>query len=118
MYGAMAAKSIVVVSSDRSCVDEIIDGGRIDGAVMIPSVVQLNQHVGLRGVITDGPHKTTLGVSVHLNESRQTGVSRYLIVTHSAEAAHEVSCANPNSTMPIRHLSSPERMFVVTLPAR
>jgi hypothetical protein len=41
-------------------VNEIINGRAINGAIVIPSVIQLNQHVRLRGVIADLSHKAAL----------------------------------------------------------
>jgi hypothetical protein len=56
----MASETLIVVGPDRACVNEIIDGRTINRTVVIPSVVQLYQHVGLRSVVTDCAHKTAL----------------------------------------------------------
>jgi hypothetical protein len=61
MHRGMASETLIVVAPHRVCVNEIIDGRAINGAIVIPSVVQLNQHVGLRGIVADFAYKTALG---------------------------------------------------------
>jgi hypothetical protein len=57
----MASEILIVVGSDRACMNEIIDRGAINRAIMVPSIVQFNQHVRLSTVVTDGAHKAALG---------------------------------------------------------
>jgi len=57
----MTSEFLIIVGPNRACVDEIIHRAVVNRAIVIPSVVQLNQHVGLRSVITDHSHKAALG---------------------------------------------------------
>ena len=97
VHRATASEILIVIAPDRACVNEAIDGSAINRAIMIPSLVQLSQHVGFGGVVTDLTHKAALRFSVHVKVPRHTGVSRYFISRHSAKAGATAAAKNMNA---------------------
>jgi len=59
-HRTMAPKTVIVIMADRRPLEEFGDRRAVNRTIVIPSLIQFNQHVGFCGVEANLSHKSAL----------------------------------------------------------